>query len=118
MLYKERRSFESRITESSNILSKYKDRIPIVCERHSSCHTLPEIDKQKYLVPRDLTIGQFMYVLRKRLHITAEQAIFLFTESGQLPPAGSSLNDIYNSAKDEDGFLYIRYSGENTFGFV
>ena len=26
------------------------------------------------------------------------------------------MSDIYQDHKDEDGFLYITYSGENTFG--
>lgn len=29
---------------------------------------------------------------------------------------GSSLLSLYEKFKDEDGFLYITYSGENTFG--
>lgn len=116
MQYKERKSFESRMGEASSILAKYTDRIPIICERHTSCSSLPMIDKHKYLVPRDLTAGQFMYVLRKRLRINSEQAIFLFTDSGQLPPSSHQLSDIYTRCKDDDGFLYLRYSGENTFG--
>jgi len=28
------------------------------------------------------------------------------------------MSDIYDDHKDEDGFLYITYSGENTFGSV
>jgi hypothetical protein len=30
--------------------------------------------------------------------------------------AASLMSDIYEEHKDEDGFLYITYSGENTFG--
>jgi GABA(A) receptor-associated protein len=30
--------------------------------------------------------------------------------------AASLLSAIYEEYKDEDGFLYITYSGENTFG--
>jgi GABA(A) receptor-associated protein len=26
------------------------------------------------------------------------------------------MSDIYDEHKDDDGFLYITYSGENTFG--
>ena len=27
-----------------------------------------------------------------------------------------SMGELYNQYKDEDGFLYLTYSGENTFG--
>ena len=35
---------------------------------------------------------------------------------GRLPPSGALMSNIYLKHKDEDGFLYICYSGENTFG--
>lgn len=116
-MYKERRSFDERCAESRKILGRYTDRIPIICERHSRrSETLPDVDKHKYLVPRELTVGQFCYVIRKRMKLTAEQAVFLFTESGSLPPAGQPLQCVYESQQDPDGFLYLRYAGENTFG--
>merc|ERR1711939_818636 len=33
-----------------------------------------------------------------------------------LPPTAALMSSIYEEHKDEDGFLYISYSGENTFG--
>ena len=30
--------------------------------------------------------------------------------------AGAVMSAIYEEKKDEDGFLYVTYSGENTFG--
>jgi GABA(A) receptor-associated protein len=31
-------------------------------------------------------------------------------------PAAAAMSAIYEEKRDEDGFLYITYSGENTFG--
>lgn len=31
--------------------------------------------------------------------------------------AGAVMSAIYEEKKDEDGFLYVTYSGENTFGY-
>ena len=31
--------------------------------------------------------------------------------------AAALMSAVYDEHKDEDGFLYIVYSGENTFGF-
>jgi GABA(A) receptor-associated protein len=76
---------------------------------------IPDIDKKKYLVPADLSVGQFMYVIRKRIKVNPEQAIFVFV-SNILPPSPALLADVYEDHKDEDGFLYLTYSGENTFG--
>ena len=73
------------------------------------------MDKRKYLIPMDLTVGQFVYVIRKRIKINPEKAIFTFV-NGKLPPTSQLMSNIYDENKDEDGFLYITYSGENTFG--
>ena len=35
---------------------------------------------------------------------------------GTLPPSVSTLQAVYDQYKDEDGFLYMTYSGENFFG--
>jgi len=41
----------------------------------------------RYLVPADLSVGQFVYVVRKRIKLSAEKAIFVFIEN-TLPPTG------------------------------
>jgi GABA(A) receptor-associated protein len=43
----------------------------------------------RYLVPADLTVGQFVYVVRKRIKLGAEKAIFVFVKN-TLPPTGKS----------------------------
>jgi GABA(A) receptor-associated protein len=76
---------------------------------------LQDIDKKKYLVPSDLTCGQFLYVIRKRLKLPAEKAVFLFVD-GKIPPTTALLSTMYEQHKDKDGFLYMCYSDENVFG--
>jgi GABA(A) receptor-associated protein len=66
------------------------------------------IDKKKYLVPSDLTVGQFCYVIRKRIKLAPEKAIFIFVNE-VLPPTAALMSSIYEEHKDEDGFLYITY---------
>ena len=111
--FKKEHSVKERTTESARIREKYPDRIPIIIEK--SGKDVPEIDKKKYLVPADLTVGQFCYVIRKRLKIPSEKAIFIFI-NGKLPNTASLVSTVYESNKDSDGFLYVVYSGENTFG--
>jgi len=62
-----------------------------------------------------LTVGQFVYVVRKRIKLSPEKAIFIFVNN-TLPPTAALISAIYEEHKDEDGFLYVTYSGENTFG--
>ncbi|KNE71069.1 hypothetical protein AMAG_15321 [Allomyces macrogynus ATCC 38327] len=113
--FKDEHPFEKRKDEANRIRQKYPDRIPVICEKVEKSD-IATIDKKKYLVPADLTVGQFVYVIRKRIRLSPEKALFIFVNNGTLPPSAALMSLIYDQHKDEDGFLYITYSGENTFG--
>ena len=112
---KENNGSDTKISdEVLKIQERYPDRIPVIVNKNSQS-TIADIDKKKYLVPNEITMGQFMYVVRKRIAIAPEQAIYLFV-NGNLPTTSEQMNNIYDKYKSEDGFLYVTYSGENTFG--
>lgn len=113
---KDASDLDSRKASAASIRAKHPDRIPVIVEKRGGDKSLPDIDKKKFLVPADLTIGQFMYVIRKRIKLAPEQAIFLFVAQGIMPPSANNLQTCYDAHKDEDGFLYMTYSGENFFG--
>ncbi|XP_019195902.1 PREDICTED: autophagy-related protein 8f-like isoform X3 [Ipomoea nil] len=113
-LFKQQHGFEKRSVEAGQIREKYPDKIPVIVERAEKSD-IPNIDKKKFLVPADLSVGQFVYVIRKRIQLSAEKAIFIFVDN-VLPPTGALMSAVYDEKKDEDGFLYVTYSGENTFG--
>ena len=115
MGYKQKNALDKRKSESTRIRVKYPDRIPIICEK-STNSTIDDIDKNKFLVPSDLTVGQFVYIIRKRIKLEPEKAIFIFVNNSILPPTSKLIVEMFDEYKDEDGFLYIVYSGENTFG--
>ena len=115
MFYKQTNMLEDRKIESYRILVKYPDKIPIICEKHSSCKTIKEITKKKYLVSMNYTCGQFMYIIRAQLQLPAEHAMFFFIKDS-IPSNTQTVGELYDSYKDEDGFLYIHYASENTFG--
>ncbi|KAI7985216.1 Autophagy-related protein 8e [Camellia lanceoleosa] len=52
--------------------------------RREAAYIAPDL-QNKYLVPADLTVGQFVYVIRKRIKLSAEKAIFIFVDN-VLPP--------------------------------
>lgn len=114
--FKKQFSFDARSNESRTIREKFPGRIPTIVEKSTSGKSaVPEIDKQKFLVPGDLTISQFVYIIRRRLTLSHETALFLFV-AGTMPTTSSLMKELYATYRDQDGFLYIQYSGENTFG--
>jgi len=112
----EENSLETRQEVATKIRDRYPDRIPVIVEKAPNTNA-PDILKKKYLVPQDLTMGKFMFEIRKHMpKLRSEDSIFLFVQKSILPPPYSLISAIYEKHKDVDGFLYITYSGENTFG--
>ena len=105
-------SEEERHTEAILMLKKYPDRVPIIIQTGDE---LPILDKSKYLVPRSLSIGEFLYVLRKRMKLDAQLGVYMFFNSNLLPTS-ALIGDIYLANRDTDLFLYGFLYGENTFG--
>jgi len=116
--YQRKFSFTQRKTEADRILEKYPDRIPIICQRAKMCSdkAIKDLDKRKYLVPKDLKLADFMYVIRKRMKLSPEKSIFLFLGENNLAPCSALLGTLYHTYKEDDGFLYVTYNGESTFG--
>ncbi|KAI4335060.1 hypothetical protein L6164_013742 [Bauhinia variegata] len=112
--FKQEFSFDERLNDSKSIIAKYPDRVPVIIEKYSRTD-LPELDKKKFLVPRDMSVGQFIHILSSRLHLTPGKALFVFVKN-TLPQTASLMNTVYDSYKDDDGFLYMCYSSEKTFG--
>uniref|UniRef100_H3CBA7 Uncharacterized protein n=1 Tax=Tetraodon nigroviridis TaxID=99883 RepID=H3CBA7_TETNG len=75
-MFQERHSFEERREESAKTRSKYPDRVPVIVEKVPKSQIM-DVDKQKYLLPSDLSVGQFMFLIRKRIQLPPEKAVFL-----------------------------------------
>lgn len=106
-----------RKAEAQRIRAKYPDRIPVICEIDERCKKDISIDKNKYLVPNDLTVSQFLFVIRKRIKLSPEKAIYMFTENNELPPTACYISQLYKNHANNDGFLYLTVSNESTFGY-
>ena len=112
--YKKEKPFEDRLQESTKVKGKYSNKVPIVVTKTQNCK-LPDIDRNKYLVSDDMVLSQFLYTIRKRIKLESSEALFFFI--GDVVPNNSvSIGELYNLHKDKDGFLYITYNSENTFG--
>ncbi len=75
-------------------------------------------DKQRYkfLVPSNDTFGRFIGAFRKYVPIEETHALFFLTSTGVMIPVSALMSNVYERYKDEDGFLYVLYAKENTFG--
>ena len=99
--------------EAKKILSKYSDRVPVIVQKNKNDD--PDIDKNKFIVPRDLTMGQFQYVIRKRLRLSPEKGLFLYV-GGTVITSSELMTTVYETYCSDNLFLYVRYGMENVFG--
>lgn len=119
MMYKEYNGYDSRVEEYSRIKIKFPDKLPIICEIDPNDRNIDKTSftNIKYLVDTNWTVGQFMYVVRKRLKLPSENAVYLTVGSNKcIPPNGEMIGKIYNEYKDNDNFLYMLIQSENFFG--
>lgn len=113
--YRKTHTFEKRRNASAAVRRAHPDRVPVVCQR-SAESALEPAKKSRYLVPRTLTVQQFLFIVRKHAKLTPEQAIFLFTANKTLASGSTTIGELDENMRNEDGFVYIFYTDENTFG--
>lgn len=114
-------TFDERAAEASSVRKKYPDRVPVVVELGAAEKTLPPLTKNKYLVPLEMKMGEFMYTIRQKMKLSSKAALFMLTggqtaHRGSLPCPTDLLVTTYNKFKSNDGFLYFELHAESVFG--
>lgn len=107
-------SLDERSMNSKELLEKYPERVPVLVDKHYRS-TISDISKHRFLVPKETNISKFIYQLYQYIILDQNKSIYLFID-GDLPKPTESIGNLYNYHKNDDGFLYISYSGENVFG--
>ena len=97
------------------ILDKYPDKVPLYVTKSKNDKILKDINKNKFIVPESITVGQFLSIIRKRIDLNSEMALFVFINN-ILPLQSATLGALYYEHKNSDGLLELEYCGENTFG--
>lgn len=114
--FKQRKSFVSRRDEVAGIRAKFPSKIPVIVERYHKEKDLPLLDKTKFLVPQELTMSQFVTIIRNRMSLSSTQAFYLIVNNKSLASMSMTMAEVYKEEKDEDGFLYMVYASQEMFG--
>lgn len=102
-----------KLEEYTRIHRKYPDRIPVILQKGN--RLAPDIDRNKYLVPRDITFSSFVGVVRQRLKMKPDEALFILVNNS-LVTQTELMSNVYNKYKSPEGFLLLEYTLESTFG--
>ena len=97
------------------ILREWPDRIPIVVTPAPSS-SVPQLDRSKFLVNKDITVGQFVYVVRKRITLSPDKALFFLVDGKFMPPNSATVGEMYAMHKRDDKLLVLQYCFESVFG--
>ncbi|KAH7815539.1 putative Autophagy protein Atg8 ubiquitin like [Monocercomonoides exilis] len=111
--YKEKYPLETRKAEVEKMLTRMPDRIPVICEKAMNC-SLPDLEKKKFLIAEDITIGELEYVIKRysRIPIDVQMTLFIDERKYSKETQISEINANYKSSHlDDDGILYVIYTG-------
>ncbi|KAG1653415.1 Gamma-glutamyl hydrolase [Nymphon striatum] len=97
------RFFINYARQSSHTFRTVEEEDAVIVEKAPKAR-IGELDKKKYLVPSDLTVGQFYFLIRKRVHLRPEDALFFFVNN-VIPPTSATMGALYQRPKSQTSFL-------------
>ncbi len=112
--FEKKYTLQQRQKEVKSLSMRHPSRVPVLI--YPADKSQPRIEKNKYLVPKDISMSQFLYIIKKYISIQSNEAIFLYTKNNSIVNSSKMIAEVYNDHKSEDDFLYFIYSVENTFG--
>jgi GABA(A) receptor-associated protein len=96
------------------IVQRYPNRIPVFIDK-SSKSNLESLKKNKYLVNSNMTLGEYMFYIRKEINLSSSKALFFYFNNN-LESCSNTMGALFKKHKNKDYVLVIVYDTENTFG--
>ena len=104
---KEDHPFEKCCSEGEKIQKKSPDWVPVIVEKVPKAQ-IGVLDKKEYLVPSDLMVGQFYFLIWKGIHLPAEDSLFLFGNN-VIPSTSATMGQLYGNT------VNIAYGDESIY---
>jgi hypothetical protein len=104
-----------RIAEFKKVSALYPEKYPIIV---ISEDPQLQLEKQKYMVVKTMTFGEFAAIIRARLTLAPDTALFYFVgKYKKCVHHSQSIGELAKEyANEDDKFLAIYFRGESAFG--
>lgn len=112
--YKEHNTLEQRRSHAETLRLRHPDSVPVLLEQLPGS-PLPSFETLKFLIKKEMSVAHFIWFVRLKIEVQPETALFFFVGK-VLPQNTATMGQIDEQYRDEDGFLYVACSSENTFG--
>ena len=112
--YARETSFSSRASLSRSILEKHYDKIPVIVESRRNPYSI-----SKVIASRSMTFGEFISMIISRVTIDETKSLIYFLNvkgRDNIIPVSKYMGDLYDTSRSNDGFLYVSWIEESTFG--
>ncbi|OCT81733.1 microtubule-associated proteins 1A/1B light chain 3B [Xenopus laevis] len=114
--FKQRKRLDSRIHEVNRVKNRFPYKIPVIVERSPREKRLPRLEKIKFLVPPEITMGQFVNTIRCKLPLPPSHSLCVVVGGRELASLAMTMCQVYSENRDQDGFLYLSYMSQDVFG--
>lgn len=111
------KSFEIRYQKFLKIREEYPGHIPIILRKSINDKNLPDIGQKNFIVPDNILVSYFIGTIKTKIETSAVKSIWL-SSKGKLISPTEKIKNIHYKYADTDGFLYLEYRGEDTFGNI
>jgi GABA(A) receptor-associated protein len=108
--FKKENAFDARKEQGESLRKNWPNFVPVIVEKLSKT-----TGTQKLMVQSDLPMFQFYYIVRSRIKLRSEDALFFFINN-KIPCSSATIGSIYQENADPDNFLYVAYGEESVYG--
>jgi len=103
------------INKVQRLLNNNPNKIPVIIHKKGDKSNI-----MKFMLPTEVTILDFLYVLRKRIKLESTSSIYLSVKTPQnehiMVSPDMNMQNIYEQYKNKKLLLEMIYCEENTFG--